>query len=198
MKKRHVIFVCVVILVLGVVTYALAQFASQSGERELGYYDHQTGVFTPLQSDQAAEPAAEPAAVVPTTGTLVFKFTITDKTPLLKNGALACTAKVSVTDPNGFSATEKGVGIASLVSGDTYTCTATINYSWLLGSPTKDTITVQSEDVTDFFGYQFTAMNSTGTSVYVSNGRDSSQATIAPFLVPANGATTDKTISITL
>jgi hypothetical protein len=196
MQKRKFTLVSVVVLVLGVVTFAFAQFAAQ--HRELGIYDHQTGEFTPLHTAQS-DLAAELPAVVPTTGTLVFKFTITSKTAIPKNGGIYCRVIVGVNgESSGYSPTEKGTGIAALVSGNTYTCTATVNYSWLLASPSTDKIVVGNEDVGVLFGYQFTATNTVGTIVDMVPGRESIQTTVAPFSVPANGVTTTENVSITL
>jgi len=198
MRKQNVITGLVVVLVLGFVTLGFAQFGSQSAHRELGYYDRQTGEFTPLRTADAAQDDAELARIAPTTGTLIFKYTITAKSPLPKNSVLACSGGAFVSESSGFSSTERATGIATLVSGTTYTCTSTINYSWLLSSPSTDKIQFQNIHASSSYGYQVTATNGTAILVQPVGGRESDQSPLAPISVPANGATTTENVSIML
>ncbi len=194
MKKRSLIFSVVVVLILGFAIFAFAQRATHSSSGELGYYDRNTGTFTPLQ----AGPETELPPVAPTTGTLIFKFTITAKSSLPKNSVIACSGGAFVSESSGFSSTEKATGIATLVSGTTYTCTSTINYSWLLSSPSTDKIQFQNIHASSSYGYQVTATNGTAILVQPVGGRESDQSPLAPISVPANGATTTENVSITL
>jgi hypothetical protein len=160
--------------------------------RTLGYYNSDTGLFEPLRS--ATQDLAEPA-VTPTAGTLVYKFTITLKSPLPKNALVICSAGGAVIETS-YSADEQGFGIATLESGDTYTCSVSMPYSWQLHTASTDKI-VLSYKAETYEAIQVTAANGTGTTVMSTAGRASSQ-TIAEIPVPANGATTTETVSVTL
>jgi hypothetical protein len=187
-------FAVLAALVLAFTTLSFGQLANPQSHRVLGFFDPATGAFEPLSAGLQAD--APPVAA--TTGSLVFKFTINAKSGIPKNGVIDCTVNVYVTDASGFNASERGAGVATLSSGTTYTCTATIDYSWLLTSPTTDKITVQDVSAGVLYGYQATATNGTAIVVEPVAGRTSSQSNIAPFTVPANGATTTETVSITL
>ena len=196
MQTRRTILVFLVILVVGLAPSAFGQFASHFplSRRELGYYDHATGAFTPLQL--AAQEAEAPPATTPTTGTIVFSITITLKTAVPKNGVVACEGHAFVNgDSSGFNAQENGFALAT-GTGTTRTCKVTIPYSWLLASPTTDSVSL-FYNASMVEGIELTATNGTGTTVVFANVRNSSQS-IAPIKVPVNGATTTETISITL
>jgi hypothetical protein len=194
MQKRNVILAFVVVLFLVCAPFGFAQFETQtrSSHRTLGYFNSDTGLFEPFRP--AAEDAELPP-VTPTTGTLVFNFTITLKSPLPKNGILVCSAAGAVIEA-GFSADEGEFGFAKLQSGNTYSCSVSMPYSWLLNSPSTDKI-ILSYKAEILEAVQITATNGTGTSVTSTSGRFSSQ-TIASIKVPANGATTTETVSVTL
>lgn len=187
-------FAVLSLLALLFASLSFGQVANHESHRVLGFFDPATGAFEPLSAGLQSE--APPVAA--TTGTLTFKFTINAKSGLPKNAVISCSANVLVTDSSGFNATERGVGIATLVSGTTYSCTATIDYSWLLTSASTDKITVQDVSASVLYGYQATATNGTAIVVEPVSGRTSSQSSIAPFNVPANGATTTENVSITL
>jgi hypothetical protein len=181
------------LLVLALAPLSFGQFATQhTPHRQLGYYDPATGAFEPLHPS----PDAELPPVTPTTGTLVFKFTLTVDTALAKNSVVGCAAAASVSDSSGFYSDERGSAIATLVSGKTYSCTVTMHYSWLLASPTTDEITMTYGSTVEY-GYEATASNGTGTVVEPVELRGSDQA-LAPIKVPASGASTTETIAMTL
>jgi hypothetical protein len=194
MQKRNVFLALVVVLLLVCAPFGLAQLGTQAltPHRTLGYYNQDTGLFEPLRS---ITPDLDLPAVAPTTGTLVFKFTITAKSPVPKNGIILCSAAGAVIETS-FSADEGGFGIATLASGSTYTCSVSMPYSWLLNSPGTDKI-ILSYKAEVFEALQVTATNGTGTAVASTAGRFSSQTT-ASIPVPANGATTTETVSVTL
>jgi hypothetical protein len=194
MQKRHVFLALVVVLFLVRAPLGFAQLGRQAlpPHRTLGYYNSDTGLFEPLRS--ATQDLAEPA-VTPTAGTLVYKFTITLKSPLPKNALVICSAGGAVIEA-GYSADEQGFGIATLESGDTYTCSVSMPYSWQLHTASTDKI-VLSYKAETYEAIQVTAANGTGTTVTNTAGRASSQ-TIAEIPVPANGATTTETVSVTL
>lgn len=194
MQKRNVFLALVAVLLLVRAPLGFAQLGRQAltPHRTLGYYNSDTGLFEPLRS--ATQDLAEPA-VTPTAGTLVYKFTITLKSPLPKNALVICSAGGAVIE-TGFSADEQGFGIATLESGDTYTCSVSMPYSWQLHAASTDKI-VLSYKAETLEAVQVTAANGTGTTGMSTAGRASSQ-TIAEIPVPANGATTTETVSVTL
>jgi hypothetical protein len=194
MQKCQVILALVVVLALGLAPLGFAQLQTPSlaPHRTLGYFNPDTGLFEPVQA-AAQDPDAPPIAA--TTGTLVYNFTITLKTPLPKNGILTCTGGGEVIETK-YSTDEGGFGIAKLVSGDTYSCSVSLPYSWLLSTPSTDHILL-SFKVQVNEALEITATNGTGTTFLVSAGRASAQ-TLASIPVPANGASTTETVSVTL
>jgi len=193
MQIRRTILPLVAVLVLGLAPLGFGQLAApRTPHRTLGYYDPATGAFEPLRPAEEVDATA----VTPTTGDLVLKFTLTVKATIPKNGVIGCTAEATVSDSSGFSADEHASGVATLVSGTTYSCTATIHYSWLLSSPTADKIYITSTSTLEY-GYEVTATNGTGTVVEAVSARGSTQP-VAAISVPANGATTTESVSMTL
>ena len=196
MKSRTMNLVVFAILVLGLVPFSFGQLAAQvrNPNRVLGYYDPATGVFAPLQSEVQVP---EATAVAPTTGTVTFKFTFTVKAAVPKNSVILCKGTAGINESSsGFATDENATGIAKLVSGTTYSCTATINYSWPLTSPSTDTIFIQA-DASISYVLQATATN--GTSILASLVTErSAHPNVATISVPPNGATTTENISITL
>ena len=179
-------------------TAAFAQFGGVSPKqhRILGYWDDATGTFKPLQPSEA-EADAEAPAVTPRTGTLTFTITILAKSAVPKNGIVTCTGSAEVSDGSaGFSSAEAVTGIAKLSTGTTYTCPLTIHYSWALSTPATDMVSLAVEANIEE-GFQVTATNATTTFVQPAAIRSSSQD-VGTIKVPANGATTTETISITL
>jgi hypothetical protein len=192
MQKRSVI-VSVAVVVLGVASIGFAQLKSRASQRELGYYDRSTGAFEPLQT--AMDPDA--TTVVPRTGTLVVKLTITVDSVIPKNAVVGCASDASVSgDSSGFFSDEHASAVATLVSGKTYSCTMTMPYSWSLASPTTDKIGISYTPSIDY-GYQVTATNGTAVAVEPIVVRSNEQP-FGSIAVPANGATTTETISVTL
>jgi len=193
MISGRVVLSLLAVLVFGLAPFSYGQFATKSRptQRALGYYDPATGKFEPLAPAQDSE--APP--VVATTGTIVFKFTLTVKSVIPKNAVLGCTADASVSD-SAFSGEEHGSAVAKLVSGDTYSCTVTIPYSWPLSSPGTDSVYLDSEASIDY-GFQVTATNGATTTIEPIEARGSSHS-LTTIKVPATGATTTETIPITL
>ncbi len=181
------------VLGVGLAPLSFGQLASQrpSGQRVLGYFDPTTGVFQPLR------PAAEPdtATASTETGELIVKFTITVKSTIPKNGVIGCSASASAGDAAG-SHEERATGVAT-GSGTSYTCEAIIHYSWLLDTPTTDSVGL-SGSVTVDYGYQLTAFNGSDAVVEPIEARGSSPSIPSLKAVPANGATTTVEVSVTL
>ncbi len=192
MQIRRMVFPLLVVFVLGLAPLSYGQFAThQPSHRTLGYYDPATGAFEPLRPAQDVD-----AAVTATTGTLVYKLTITVKSTIPKNGVVGCTGEASVSDSSGNSYSEHGSGVAKLVSGTTYSCTVTLPYSWLLSSASSDKIS-RSYTANINYGYQLTATNGADSAVEPISARESDQS-IPSISVPASGATTTEDISVTL
>lgn len=186
------VFPLLVVLVLGLAPLSYGQFAPhQPSHRILGYYNPATGAFEPLRPAEDVD-----AAGTATTGTLVYKLTITVKSTLPKNGVVGCTGEASVSDSSGNSYSEHGSGVAKLVSGTTYSCTVTLPFSWLLSSASSDKIS-RSYTANINYGYQLTATNGADTAVEPISARESDQS-IPSITVPASGATTTEDISVTL
>jgi hypothetical protein len=195
MQKRSVI-ISVAILVLGVASIGFAQFKSQANQRELGYYDRSTGSFIPLKSVATQDGETPAATATTTTGSLVFKFTITAKSAVPKNGVITCQVDATISDSSGFSSAEHASGVATLASGTTYDCTATINYSWSLASASTDKISYTTTTEIGY-GYQITATNASGTVVEPAAERSATHNTVL-ISVPANGVTTTEDVTYTL
>jgi hypothetical protein len=182
------------ILGLGLAPFSFGQLASParpSSQRVLGYFDPTTGVFHPLHS--AAE--VDPATAVTETGELIVKFTITLKATLPKNGVIGCSAGADTGDAAG-DYEERATGVAT-GSGTSYTCEAIIHYSWLLDTPTTDTVGITGSATIDY-GYQVTASNGSDTVVEPIEARGSTPSIPSLKAVPANGATTTIDVNVTL
>jgi hypothetical protein len=194
MQKKSVVVSMALVLCLGLAPFGFAQLENplSPSHRTLGYFNSDTGLFEPLHPG-LQDP--ELLTATPTTGTLVFNFTITLKSTIPAHGIVLCNASGDVIETN-FSAAEAGLGIAHLVSGNTYSCSVSMPYSWLLNTPSTDKI-ILAYKAQIFIGLQVTATNGTGTSVTGGASRASSQTT-ASIPVPANGATTTENVSVTL
>ena|SRR5579864_1305407 len=152
------------------------------------------GLSLPM-SAQEANNALPP--VTPTTGKFVFTFTITVSSTLPKNGVIGCRGSASVNESgSGQSIQQDAHGIATLVSGSKWTCTATMPYSWALATPASDTVTL-SYGVEMNFGLQVTATNGTGTVVVPLNVDKVSQ-NLKNISVPLSGSTTNEAVSATI
>jgi hypothetical protein len=194
MQTRKLILPLLVLLALTLAPLSYGQILTKSHptHRALGYYDPETGAFQPLASADA-----DALPVTPTTGTLVFKITISVKSVIPKNAVIGCNAGATVTDAtSGLYSDESGAAIATLTSGTTYSCTVKIPYSWLLSSPASDKVYLSFNTSLDY-GYQATATNGTGTIVEPVGARSTTHS-IAPISVPLTGATTTETISATM
>jgi hypothetical protein len=182
------------VLGLALAPFSFGQFAkpAQTSHRVLGYYDPATGTFSPAHQSEAEVDA--PAATTET-GELIIKFTITVKAAIPKNGVVGCTATADAGD-TASAHDETATGVATLVSGSTYTCSAIIHYSWLLATPTTDKITLGGSATIDY-GYEVTATNGAAILVQPVEARRS-DTSIPSISVPANGATTTIDVNVTL
>jgi hypothetical protein len=183
------------VLGLGLAQFGFAQIASParpSSQRVLGYFDPATGIFQPLR----ASAEVDPATAVTETGELIVKYTITVKSAIPKNGVVGCSASAGTDDSAGDYA-ESASGVATLVSGSTYSCSAIIHYSWLLNTPTTDSVGFTGS-ATIGYGYQVTATNGSATLVQPVTARESKPNIPVLKAVPANGATTTIDVNVTL
>jgi hypothetical protein len=200
MQSKKMILPILVVLALGLAPSAFGQFAKTQSpfrppQRELGYYDRATGAFTPLQP--AAEDAEAAATTTNVTGEFVFNLTISLKSTLPKNAVIGCDAMVLVDDAiTGLSYDEQGSAVAT-GSGSTWTCTIKIPYSWTLTTPTTADMVSMSYDASMVEGYQATATNGSATIVEGIPLRSSGHG-LGSIKLPASGATTTETISVTL
>jgi hypothetical protein len=125
-----------------------------------------------------------PASVATYTGTIVTSFTITIDSTGLPTTKMACVVQTALTD-SGNSFKELAESNAT-VSGSTATCTVKLPYSWTLSDASTDTISIEYDVVTP------TTLPTTNASP----GRYSRRT--FSIAVPANGATTDETIDVTI
>ncbi len=181
------------VLGLGLAPFSFGQIASpkRPSQRVLGYFDPATGLFEPLRA--AAEPDTTTATTV--TGELIVKYAITVKSAIPKNGVIGCSVSASVSDGTGVH-TERATGVAT-GSGSTYTCSAIINYSWSLDTPTTDPVGIAGEVTLDY-GYEVTATNGSATVVEPIESRGSVPPDSELKAVPASGTTTTVDVSVTL
>jgi len=200
MQMRKVTLLLLAVVVVGLAASAFGQFAKtqspfKAQHRELGYYDRQTGAFTPVKAEATGD--AESAATATVTGEFEFTITITLKTAVPKNGIVGCDADAAITDPvTELSYGESGSAVAT-VSGTTATCKVNIPYSWILGTPTTADMVYLDYDATLIEGYEATATNGTGTIVEGIPLRTTSHD-LTPIKLPASGATTTEAIAATL
>lgn len=196
MKSGTTNLVVFAILVLGLAPFSFGQLGTQvrNSHQIFGYYDPTTGMFAPSQHELQVP---ETLPVAPTTGTLTFKFTFMVKAPIPKNSVIACKGVASINESSsGFATDEEATGIAKLVSGTTYSCSATVNYSWPLTSAGTDTIFLQA-DVSINYVLQATATNGTSVLATLVTER-SAHPNVGTISVPPNGATTTENINIML
>jgi hypothetical protein len=135
------------------------------------------------------------AAVTPTTGKLVFTFTVTVSSPLPKNGVVVCSANASVIESSGQNIAQTALGTAIPVGGKA-TCTASMPYHWQLVTPSSDKIVLSYKVEVDY-GVELTAENGTASIVELASS-DKVAENLTSISVPADGATTDEAVAATL
>ena len=170
---------------LGLVAPGASQSAgSATGSGIPGYLDPRTGEF----HVKPVPPAVGPQSIFPnvaTTGTLVYKFTITIKsTDITTSEQIACMSTNDVQDISSGRSFEEEKTVAATRTGSTATCTITVPYSWALSSASSDMI---SQDLSVTVPY----------STFTLPARVSSQ-TLASFKVPVSGTTTTTSVAFTI
>jgi hypothetical protein len=134
-------------------------------------------------------------AVAPTTGKLVFTFTVTVNSTLPKNAVVVCYGNANVNESSGQSISQSAIGIAT-PSGGKATCIATMPYLWELVTPSSDRISLSYKVEVDY-ALELTAANGTGTTVQLASS-DKVNQNLASIAVPVDGTTTNEAVSVTL
>ena len=184
MRITKLLLICLCCL-LAVSTVWGQSANSQAKPGILGYLDPHTGAFRPV-APPADDAAAELPPAAPFTGTITLTITVTLKTAGLTN--VLCSATTSVIDglasPRIFDEDDT---VLATGTGATRTCKLSIPYSWALLTQATDTMST---------GYTVTgSASATGATPPL---RSSSLSTLDTRKVPANGATTALTASVTL
>lgn len=133
--------------------------------------------------------------VAPSTGKFVFTFTVTVTSAVPKNGLVVCTAFANVNESSGQSISQKAIGIVTPSAGKA-TCTATMPYSWALATASSDKVNLSYKVELDY-AIEVTASNGTGTVVQAVSG-DNVNENLSSISVPANGTTTNESVSATI
>jgi hypothetical protein len=150
--------------------------------------------LTALLCAQSGDSALPP--ITPTTGTIVFNFTITAAS-VPTHGVVSCRGSASVNESSsGQNIQQDAHGVATLSNGK-WICKATMPYSWMLATPGSDTVFLNYSVETDY-GLQVTATNGTSTVVvpFTVDKVNQSLKSISP--VPLNGSTTTETITASI
>jgi hypothetical protein len=180
MKIWSFIFVCACFM--GLTQPVWSQAANQAVKPGiLGHLDPKTGAFTPLVQRAAdEEDSLEP--VTPTTGKLVFNFTISIKSTNLSGATILCAADAFVFETSSSLEVTESASVKATVTGSTAKCTVTIPYSWPLTTASSDTISLSY------------AIEASTTGLATRTGT----RTLPTIKVPPNGTTTTETISATI
>lgn len=147
-----------------------------------GYFDAKTGTFV-MTAMPAPVAEVEPQAQATYTGILSMKFVITIKSSIPQDWTIYCTQTASVIDVGGLAYTNNKV-VAASRSGNTASCLINMPYSWLLNGAGGSVYS--------------TYMVSAYASTTALSGMNDATGTLAPITIPANGATTSRTVNVTL
>jgi len=180
MRITNLLLICMCCLIAAPAVWGQAA-SSPARPGILGYLDPHTGAFRPIAP--AVEDDAELPAATTFTGTVTVTITITIKTTALTT--FTCSASVSTfdgtTSPVVFDETNT---VAATGTGTTRTCKLSIPYSWSLTSQTTDNMTTS-----------YSVFGTAGTTGLPQ--RTSSRTPLDTRKVPANGAATALTASVT-
>jgi hypothetical protein len=152
-----------------------------SHQPALTYVDPVTGEFKQVtpQVDANILPAT-----APTTGTFVFKITITLKSTIPSSDVIVCNANANVTDVGSQTVNEELASVAATRTTTSATCTVSIPYSWVLTTATQDRVSLEYSVAT-------APSSSTGNPLPSREGIHG----LAPIPVPATASTTTETVS---
>ena len=159
---------------------AAKQFPTKPGI--LGYLDPRTGAFRPVFPLPATDDNEELPAATTVTGTVTLTITITNKSADLQ---ILCDVDVATMDGPSTSQTfYEETAEVQATGSPTKTCKFTVPYSWSLNTPSTDTMTTS---------YIVTGASGSGGLL----ARGSSRLPLDTRKVPANGAITALTASVT-
>lgn len=140
MSRKLSLILSICVCFLGTTASLWGQNAS-AAHGIMGYLDPRTGAFHPMA--QATTQDEAPPATSTFTGKIVASFTITVDSTIASTTKIGCNISASLEDTAtlNFIVEEAGSAVAR-GSGSTVTCTATIPYSWKLGSASTDKISL--------------------------------------------------------
>lgn len=183
MSQKIVTIVSICACVLAINISLMAQDAS-AAHGIPGYLDPKTGTFHLLP----ALPDAPPPATTTVTGKIVATFTITVDSTFASTAKIGCTIIANVQDLSTLNNIVEQAGNAvARGTGSTVTCTATIPYSWTLGSATTDRV---------MLSYIIQAPVAASAGAAFPNRL--SEQSLGTISVPANGTTTNESIAATI
>ena len=182
MKISRIILV--VAFLLGLTHPGWSQQANGAAGRGIpGYLDPRTGEFRPLAQHEAQSEEIE--ATTPTTGKFVVSFTITISSSIPTADTISCGVTATLFETSTFHTVEELASVAASRTGSTATCTVTLPYSWVLSTPSSDTVNLS---------YSITVP---GTTVSLPS-RTSIQTINGNLKVPGSGSTTNETVTATI
>jgi hypothetical protein len=152
-----------------------------------GYLDPHTGVFKLAPSMNVLDADAIAAASTTVGGKIVTAFTINVQSAIPATAKIGCSVQATVLDVATANTIFETATVVATRSGTTATCTVTIPYSWTLGSAATDKVILNYLITAPVLASATTALPS----------RTSSQG-MGQIAVPANGVTTNKTVSATI
>ncbi len=111
----------------------------------LGYLDPQTGAFRPVHRHAGkGRDGLEPGTVT-ITGKFVFNFTITLDSAVPSGDAVGCAAGAQTYDETRETDLDESGFAQATITGSTASCTVSLPYSWLMASPSEDTVRLNSD-----------------------------------------------------
>ncbi len=194
MRMSKLILVCVCLVGLTQLVWSQnSNLSIAPGSRAHGvpgYLDPRTGTFTAkVHADPQASVSPDVTYTVQT-GTWEFSLPVTLKTAAQSGDILACEVDLSTYDPLTLDYSERAAtSVAS--PGASATCKVNIPFSWVLTTPTTDTVSI-SYSVSLIHAY---TVGSGSTSVTTAEAsREADHTYSENYKMPANGATTSITI----
>jgi hypothetical protein len=130
--------------------------------------------------------SGEASAVTPTTGEFVFNFTITVSSTISTSTTIGCIVEVEVSGDKTTPGIQEIVGSAATRTGNTATCTVDVPYSWNLGNPSTDKVTL-------LYTIEAPVLGGAYAVPYRQSHED-----IGTIAVPSTGTTTTETIAATI
>jgi hypothetical protein len=180
-------FILAIACVLGLAASTFAQsLQTRKNPGTLGYLDPKTGAFRTLPT---ADISPEPQSLTIATGKIVTTFTITVSSAIAASAKISCAVQAAILDATtGAILEDIATVIASRSGTSTATCTVTLPYSWNLGSASSDMVAL---------GYEIYAPAEGNPTAAASFPNRDSLGFIANLKVPADGTTTNETVTAT-